>query len=453
MAGVIDMELTNNARIGVVGGGPAGAFTAFFLLDFAERIGLENLQVDIYEPMDFSFTGAKGCNHCGGLISESMLQHLSLEGIVIPSEVIMNTVDSYKMHTQDGSVVIRLPLAQMRIATVYRGSGPQQKGVTETLFPSFDGYLLSRACERGAKHIMERVMKLTWADGLPQVHTKSGMTQTYDLLVGAVGVNGAGVRLFKGLNFDYTPPKMVKAYVGEYHIGEAHVKRYIGDAMNVFLLDIPGLKFAALIPKGPFVTLCMQGDVNGELVEEFLRHPVVRHCFPPDWVPPAQGCYCLPKCNVGEPLHYYSDRVVLVGDCGVSRLYKDGIGAAYQTARACAATAVFYGIRKQDFQAHYQPLCQRMKWDNQLGHFVFSMIELPKKIDFLRRGIITMTRREQNLGAARRPMSMFLWNSFTGSAMYKQILWESMHPRFTLRFFWELLRALFGGKKVLGTES
>lgn len=96
------MELTDGSRVAVIGGGPAGSFSAYFLLDFAERIGLKNLQVDLYEPKDFPAVGAKGCNHCGGLISESMLQNLSMEGIVIPSEVIMNTVDTYRMHTQDG---------------------------------------------------------------------------------------------------------------------------------------------------------------------------------------------------------------------------------------------------------------------------------------------------------------------------------------------------------------
>ena len=31
-----------------------------------------------------------------------------------------------------------------------------------------------------------------------------------------------------------------------------------------------------------------------------------------------------------------------------------------------------------------------------------------------------MARREQKLASPQRPMSMFLWNSFTGSATYKK---------------------------------
>lgn len=340
-------------------------------------------------------------------------------------------------------MLIQLPMAQMRIATVYRGGGPKPDGASEALpSASFDAYLFQRACDRGARHVMERVTRLDWHDALPRVVTKSGTEKTYDLVVGAVGVNGGGARLFQAWDFGYTAPQTVKAFVGEYHIGQENVERYIGKAMNVFLLDLKGLKFAALIPKGPFVTLCMQGEVSTDLVARFLNHPTVRRCFPPDWEPPKNMCHCLPKCNVGEPLRYFTDRVVLVGDCGVSRLYKDGIGAAYLTARACAATAIFFGVSTQDFQDHYFPACHRIQKDNRLGRLVFDMIELPKKIGFLRRAILAMTRREQTLGGAQRPMSLFLWNSFTGSASYKVILWGSVQPRFVLRFAWEILKTL-----------
>lgn len=441
------MELSDNAKIAVIGGGPAGSFAAYFLLDFAKRIGLQSIQVDIFEPKEFSCAGAKGCNHCGGLISESMLQNLSMEGIIIPSEVVMNSIDSYRMHTQDGTVLIQLPLAQMRILTVYRGGGPKQdQNNTETPKASFDAYLLELALSKGARLIPERVMQLDWHEQRPRLTTKNGTIATYDLLIGAVGVNGGGLKLFEAWDFNYVSPQTVKAYVGEFLIGQENVKRYTGNAMNVFLLDIPGLKFAALIPKGPYVTLCMQGEICDELLKQFLDHPIVRRCFPPEWEPPTGLCHCLPKCNVGEPLGYFTDRVVLIGDCGVSRLYKDGIGAAYLTARACAATAVFFGISAHDFQKHYRPICQRIQNDNRLGRIVFDMIALPKKIGFLRRGILSMTRREQSLGGEQRPMSIFLWNSFTGSATYKRILIESAHPRFIMRFLWELLKAILLGK-------
>lgn len=44
-----NLQLDGGSKISLVGGGPAGSFCAFFLLDTGFRFGLEN-QVDIYEP-------------------------------------------------------------------------------------------------------------------------------------------------------------------------------------------------------------------------------------------------------------------------------------------------------------------------------------------------------------------------------------------------------------------
>ena len=53
--------------------------------------------------------------------------------------------------------------------------------------------------------------------------------------------------------------------------------------MHVFLLDIPRLEFAAIIPKGDYVTVCLLGeDIDAELMRDFLNAPEVKGCFPPD---------------------------------------------------------------------------------------------------------------------------------------------------------------------------
>ena len=76
--------LDNGSRVAVIGGGPAGSFFTYFLFEMAERIGME-LAVDIYEPRDFSNAGPQGCNMCGGILSESLVQLLATEGINLPS--------------------------------------------------------------------------------------------------------------------------------------------------------------------------------------------------------------------------------------------------------------------------------------------------------------------------------------------------------------------------------
>lgn len=75
-------ELDDGSRVAVMGGGPAGSFFSYFLLQIAHRAGL-SLQLDIYEPRDFAATGPKGCNMCGGIISESLVQSLAAEGITL----------------------------------------------------------------------------------------------------------------------------------------------------------------------------------------------------------------------------------------------------------------------------------------------------------------------------------------------------------------------------------
>ena len=65
--------LDDGSKIAVVGGGPAGTFFAYFAMDFADRLGMD-IEIDIYEAKDFKCAGPKGCNNCGGIVSESLIQ-------------------------------------------------------------------------------------------------------------------------------------------------------------------------------------------------------------------------------------------------------------------------------------------------------------------------------------------------------------------------------------------
>lgn len=82
-----NLKLEDDSRIAVIGGGPAGSFFSYFLLDMAQRLGMK-LQLDVYEPRDFATPGPSGCNMCGGIISESLVQALAIEGINLPPTVV-----------------------------------------------------------------------------------------------------------------------------------------------------------------------------------------------------------------------------------------------------------------------------------------------------------------------------------------------------------------------------
>ena len=447
------LKLANGSRVVVVGGGPAGSFFSYFLLDLAEMMDL-SLQVDVYEPRDYTRPGPASCNTCGGIVSESLVQILATEGISLPESVVQRGLDSYVLHTAGNSAVhIKTPLKEKRIAAVHRGAGP--RGIKEVKWRSFDGYLQELTVAKGANVIRKRVQKVAWNGGRPQIETKDGQVESYDLLAAAVGVNTGALKAFEGLGLSYKPPKVTRTYISEFLLGHEMVEKHLGNAMHVFLFDMPRLKFSALIPKGDYVTLCLLGkDIDGELVREFLAAPEVRRCFPPDWEAPQDFCHCSPRINIEGAIEPFADRVVFVGDCGVSRLYKDGIGAAYRTAKAAAVTSVFEGISAKDFRQHFWPACQKLENDNKVGGLVFMATRLVQKLGPARNGVVRMVSGEQEKESSKRRMSGVLWDTFTGSAPYRDILARSMHPAVLSSLAWNIVAGLlpFTKKNKRGDE-
>jgi hypothetical protein len=226
---------------------------------------------------------------------------------------------------------------------------------------------------------------------------------------------------------------VTKTLIREYRLGQDVISRSLGSSMHVFLLNIPRLEFAALIPKGDYVTVCLLGDdIDNVLIDAFLGSPEVRACFPPGWQPEQVSCKCSPRISVSAAVRPYADRLVFIGDSGVTRLYKDGIGAAYRTAKAAANAAVLHGVAAADFEAHYWPMCQKIRRDNSIGKQIFAMTREVQKRRFARETIVRMAAREQRKSPEARRMSMVLWDMFTGSAPYREILKHAAHPRFAV---------------------
>lgn len=418
--------LEDGSRIGVVGGGPAGSFFSYFCLDMAGRIGTD-IRVDIYEPRDFTQPAPHGCNMCGGVVSESLVQTLAAEGIDIPASVVQRGIDSYMLHMDVGSVRIDTPVQERRIAAMHRGLGP--RSLKEAKWQSFDGYLQQLAVERGAGLIHERVTAVERENGFPSVITRSGASEPYDLLVLSMGINTAALSFPEQLGLRYRPPRTVKTAIFEYYLGEEAVDRLIGDSMHVFLLNLPRLEFAAAIPKGDYVTICMMGeDIDKALVEQFLRAPEVRRCLPPELIANKSSCRCSPRMNVRSFSRPFADRILFIGDCGVTRLYKDGIGAAYRTGKAAATAAVFQGVSAADFERHFWPVCRSIRHDNTYGAITFSFTRIVQRLRFARRAILNMISNEQAVAGRTRHMSRAMWDIFTGSAPYREVLLRILHP-------------------------
>ncbi|MCL7991658.1 MAG: hypothetical protein M8840_11000, partial [marine benthic group bacterium] len=189
-----DLALKDGSRVAVIGGGPAGSFFSYFLLKMAEAIDLE-LEVDIFEPRFFTRGGPSGCNHCGGIVSESLVQILAAEGINLPTEVVQRGIESYVVHMDVGSVAIQSPAKESRIAALYRGNGPRDGG--ELQWESFDGYLQGMAVERGARVRHKLVTGVDWTDGKPVLIENDGHASAYDLVTVSAGVNSNFIGMLK----------------------------------------------------------------------------------------------------------------------------------------------------------------------------------------------------------------------------------------------------------------
>ena len=442
------LPLDHGSRVAVIGGGPAGSFFSYFLLDMAEEIGLK-IHVDIYEPRDFNVTGPAGCNMCGGVIYESLVQSLAIEGINLPTTVVQRGIEYNMLHLDVGSVQIQTPRHEKRIATTFRGAGP--RGLLGLKNGSFDGYLMQAAVAKGARHICSRVNEVGWfttadtadpSERLIQIKTRGAAFQTYELLAVTSGVNTAILKLFRDLDFGYQPPRTSKLLVREYYLGEEAVSKNIGAVFHGFLLDMPGLDYGALIPKGDYVTVCLlssRGDLDAGVMETFLNDPTVKRALPPEFSPAHHACCCSPRINVMKCSQPFGDRIVFIGDSGVSRLYKDGIGAAYRAAKIAAATAVYQGISASDFKNHYLPFCRRMDFDNRIGKSLFMAISQVQKMQFARRAVLRMiTNEQQGKANPEQGMSIVMWDMLTGGAHYREVLKRVLHPAFWIRFLWNI---------------
>jgi flavin-dependent dehydrogenase len=443
------ISLENGSRVAVIGGGPAGSLFSYFLLSMAKQIDLK-INVDIYEPRDFNIPGPLGCNMCGGVLYESLVQSLAVEGINLPTTVVQRGMEYNMLHLDSGSALIQTPQHEKRIAATFRGIGPRD--MVKFNGGSLDGYLLNAAIDQGSQLIRSRVEAVSWSltpdsrkstDRRIQVKFHGGECRIYDFLAVTAGVNTALLKQFRDMDFGYQPPQTTKLVVREYFLGEEVVSKYFGSAFHAFLLDIPGLDYGAIIPKGDYVTICLLSshkELHADAMEIFLSNPAVKRALPSDFSPSNVACLCGPRINVRGSNQPYGDRIVFIGDSGVSRLYKDGIGAAYRAAKMAAGTAVFHGISASAFKKYYLPICRKMERDNQIGKFLFKVAGLIQKLKVGQQTILDMISIEQKEATDNeRSMSMVLWDMLTGGAPYLDVLLRILHPVFLAQLLWHLL--------------
>lgn len=430
--------LNDGSNVAVVGGGPAGSFFSIFALKMAKMIGKE-LNITIFEPKDFTKEGPANCNRCGGVISELLVQMLAIEGLNLPPSVVQRGINSYKLHTDCGSIYIETPFLEKTIATVYRGGGPKGK---EKSKESFDNFLLTQAIKEGAVHNPLKIDRVEYKNKKLVLFSKDCEVIDADLVVGAFGVNSATAKIFVDVGFGYTQPDTTTTAIVEIGLDKDIILEYFGNSIHLFLLPHKDIKFSAMIPKETYVTLCILGkNINANKVNDFLDNPIVKNVLPKKVMYKIE-CRCLPKINVGAPRKPFTDRVVICGDAGSTRLFKDGIGAAYIMGKAAAKTVVFQGVSTQHFYKEYYPIYRSIVIDNYYGRFLYKITDMFRKNKILCKGMLKVVQKEQQNIRNRRILSTILWDIFTGNERYKKIFFRSLNLPMQLDLCKEVVKTL-----------
>lgn len=403
------MKLRHGSRVVIVGGGPAGSFTAIHLLNFAAQAQLK-LDVLIFEPRDFFQPGPKGCNKCAGILSSTLMANLKQIGLEIPPGVIQTELTNYTLHLDDFTLTLQKPNGNRRIASVYRGSGPRLGDGSHPA--SFDAWLLEQAVLRGARLEQARVQDILPGEQ-PRVVLSRDESLLADLVVLASGVNS---RLQLDPAWKYQPPRTEAMAQDEAPIPDG----LLDSSVHIFFDYPPGLIFGCLIPKGRYANISLLGHRMGSgAIEEFLHGHALDRLLIPGM---SLLCGCAPRVAVTPAQGYYADRMVVVGDAAVTRLYKDGIGAAFLTAQEAARTAVQRGISRRAFAAGYRPLCRRIAIDNAFGRLLFHAWRVvrgsPSVYQIWKRVIVSETALPQN----RQIHARILWDMFTGDESYGKIV-------------------------------
>lgn len=413
------LQLKGGSRVAVIGGGPAGSFFALHLLKGAQARGLP-LEVALFERRRFDLPGPPGCNMCAGILSSRVVKGMRDLGLTIPPSVIMGRLDRYVLHWRQATVTIEQPDPSREILSVFRGAGPRDASLTPET--SFDAFMLSRAEAAGATIIPESVVEVNFAAGKLAEIRATRTRAAFDLVVLACGVNTRPPTLF---GVDYRKPPVITMAQDEIRLSRPTDP----GSVHVYCDEPAGLIFGGLVPKGEYINVSLLGHgLPGQSVDQFLAALQKRGVLKGD---PERVCGCRPRVATGPAAGYYGDRFVSIGDAAVTRLYKDGIGSAMQTAQCAADVVLEHGFGGQVFARYYRPVVRAIYRDNRYGYWLFRLWEHAKGEGILsalgQRTLIA----EQQSAPAWRAHSRLLWYMFTGDASYRSILlgllsWSSL---------------------------
>ena len=80
-----------------------------------------------------------------------------------------------------------------------------------------------------------------------------------------------------------------------------------------------------------------------------------------------------------------------------------------------------------------------------MKHIISALVQ---KVGLARKGMLRMVGREQGRADGPRPMSSVLWDTFSGTAPYKEVFARSLTPAFLGGFSWSTLAEMAPGRSA-----
>ena len=446
-------RIRDGATVVIVGGGPAGAFSAMHLLAQARERG-RKLQVVIFErncqPRGTVTAESRGpyagCPQCAGGISPPLYQALQDLGITLPPDVVQAEISSITVQGCWKSIILPVP-RDRKIYSVYRGTLP----FGQHRQACFDAMLLGVAMDCGAQLIGGRVFRANYsADGRVELaYMLNGLEQelSADFVVFACGVNDkpekgsslpGAVELLQQLQPAYVPPPLRKALIFELEM--------LGDSAQSFADELHyiestsgrlQLEMCSMLSKRGYITVtligksvdaCINHKQNLRVIRDFMDLPRIRRALPPK-MQASIRCICNPNLVVGSATMPMGHAVAAVGDMATSRQYKDGILSAHNMAQGLAAAVFAEGVDYNSLQRGYSPIIASFNRDNRYAAIIFFLYRWFFASPTFSR-IIYQTFASEKKGKpehARRFKRIF-WAISSGDGAYEDIAWSMLRP-------------------------
>ncbi len=452
------VPLPDDATVAVIGGGPAGSFFAMRLLNRARAAGKTVRVVIIEKKTELAFyqpefhCAWEGCNYCAGGISPRLADILAQEGLTLPEDVVESHAQEVVVHGDWKSVRLQVPHGR-EMLSVFRGTRPRQR---TGRYHNFDSFLLEQAIDAGAEVITGEAVHIAYSDGLPVVVYRTsedgddpGETVRADFLAVAGGVNRSpGMDLasdpllveLRALIPGMKPPRVRPALIAEMQAvtrepgalnaveDEVHFCQYGSKELHI--------EMSSLIPKHDWVTVVILGESIDkakpseflDIMQKFVDLPHIHRLLPPG-VRLRPGCSCHPNMAVGAAGRPYGERLALIGDLAVSRLYKDGLFSAWTTSAALADCLVDTGLDRASLRKRYAPVVRGFGRDNVYGRTIFAISRAifshPAMSRILYQAVLSERRHTYEETWRLAPI---LWQIASGDETYRHIFGAMLHP-------------------------